>query len=79
MKMHMLACLSAALLVGCSVTSTKDPADVLTYRSAADPAQGIRPQHPGNVIDGYTHRNVTTPEEWRRLNQEQTSTLGVGS
>lgn len=78
MKKTLLAGLSATLLAGCAPTSIHGPADIVPYRSAANPEQGIRPQHPGNIIDGYTHRTPTNPEEWRRLNEQQTSTFGTG-
>lgn len=79
MKKQMTGVLSLFLLTGCLAETTGGPADILPFRSPSDSTQEIRHQSSGNIIGDYTRRTPTSPGDWRKLNNEQTTRHGGGS
>lgn len=78
MKKRILGILALAALGGCTNFYGDEPVSVISTRTPVEADQGIRRQLPGNIMGSYNPRKPTDPSEWRRLNKEQTSTIGGG-
>lgn len=78
MKKIIVIAVASAALGGCSSGYGVWPSEVITTPSPADDNAGIRRQKSTNFIGEFYPRKPTDPSEWRRLNKEQTSTLGGG-
>lgn len=78
MKIVFVLAVTAVIVAGCTSTDSGWPTEVIAAKSPVNEHAGIRKQNQGNIIGSYNHRKPTDPTEWRRLNNEQTSTLGGG-
>lgn len=68
--MKILVSLGVALaLAGCA--SPPEPIAENTIAPAANPQSQIRHTHGQNLFSGYTARPVKGPEDWRKLNDQQ--------
>ena len=77
MKIANLAILASLFVAGCAATT---PPDILAAFNPADPVMGIRDTHYHPVIVDYNHREPVDPQNWRRLNEENSpSKPGGGS
>jgi hypothetical protein len=77
MKIASSAMLASLLVAGCAATT---PPDFLPAFNPADPAMGVRDAHYHPAVVDYRHREPVDPQNWRRLNEERSSTKpGAGS